>query len=75
MEAYVSYLLTRLTDLLDLLEEVRRIDDKRAESCMPARFSRGYLLGYAHALQAAYDALPEYMQEADAAPIDLKPTA
>ena len=75
MEAYVSHLLISLTDTLSMLETATEIDERHAESCMPARVSRGYLLGYAHALQAAYDALPEYMREADAAPINLKPTA
>ena len=71
METYVSHLLISLADTLSMLE----IDERHAESCMPARFSRGYLLGYAHALQAAYDALPEYVRETDAAPIGLKTTA
>lgn len=36
-------------------------DVERGELVTPDKFSRGYALGYAHAMQAVYDMFPDWV--------------
>lgn len=63
-EQYAKMLLARLDVALRMVEGNAETDEKNGELCMPDKFSRGYALGYAHALSGVYDALPDWARDA-----------
>lgn len=58
---YAKIINNSLDMALKLVEDTNNQDTSAGEIITPDKFSRGYILGYAHALQRAYDALPEYV--------------
>lgn len=62
-EQYAKMLLERLDVALKMVEGNAESDAKRGELCIPDKFSRGYALGYAHALSGVYDALPDWTRD------------
>ena len=63
MTDYAKGLLTALDDALKMVETGKAIDTEAGELMTRNRFSRGYALGYAHALSAAFDALPGWERD------------
>lgn len=63
MTDYAKGLLSALDDALKMVETGKTIDAESGELMTRNRFSRGYALGYAHALSAAFDALPGWERD------------
>lgn len=63
-EQYAKMLLARLDMALRVVEGNDESDKKNGELCISDKFSRGYALGYVHALSNAYDALPDWTHDA-----------
>ena len=62
-ETYAKDLLNRLDVALKMVESATQEDTERGELAVPDKFSRGYALGYVHALSGAYDALPDWARD------------
>ncbi len=63
MTDYAKSLLSALDDALKMVETGQTLDIEAGELMTRNRFSRGYALGYAHALSAAFDALPDWERD------------
>lgn len=63
METYARMIANNLDEALKMVEDTQKDDLERGELITPDRFSRGYALGYAHALTGAYNALPSWLHD------------
>jgi len=62
-ESYAKMILNNLDIAMAMVETGREQDSISGEIITPDRFSRGYALGYAHALSRAYEALPDWLHD------------
>lgn len=63
MTDYAKGLLNALDDALKMVEVGQEMDTSAGTLMTQNKFSRGYALGYAHALSAAFDALPGWERD------------
>lgn len=61
MHEIASRILDRIDHAADMVQKTATEDAQAGELAIPDKFSRGYLTGYLHALQAAYDLLPGWV--------------
>lgn len=64
METYAKCIMNDLDEALKMVEFCNENDvESGREMCTPNKFSRGYALGYAHALSNAYETLPDWVRD------------
>lgn len=63
LEMIAKTLMEHLDRAVRLVEDNKNDDDDRGELITPDKFSRGYALGYAHALSNAYSILPNWVTD------------
>lgn len=63
LEIFAKTLMDNLDRAVRLVEDNKDDDTERGEIITPDKFSRGYALGYAHALSNAYSILPGWLAD------------
>lgn len=66
MHEIANRMLERIDHAADMVEKTATEDAQAGELAVPDKFSRGYLIGYLHALQAAYDLFPDWVMDSAA---------
>ena len=62
-EQYAKMLMDNLDTAMKMVEAGHESDSAGGELITPDKFSRGYALGYAHALSGAYASLPDWLHD------------